>query len=352
VIDAFLREHRANVVLVTPIVEFSSSQVEYVKSARKVGIPSAVTVASWDNLTGKGLIRVIPDRVIVWNETQVEEAVELHGVPRERVVVTGAGKFDEWFERRPRRGYADFTTRVGLDPRRPYLLYVCSAPFIAPEEVSFVRGWIETLRSQPGGPLREIGVLVRPHPRNGPQWYEADLSDLADVTIWPRRAEQPDTGDARADFFDSLWHSSAVVGINTSALIDAAIVGKSVLSPLAPEFAGTQRGTLHFNYLLYENGGFLHTAESTEQHLAQLRSVLEHGDEHAAQTRAFVASFVRPHGLDRPASPILAGAIEELARTAPARSRRSVGRYAMRALLAPAALGAGVVGTVSTAVRR
>src|SRR5207244_6143392 len=131
-VDRFLRAFRPDVVLVTPVIEFASSQVEYVKSARKAGIPCGVCIASWDNLTGKGLIRVIPDRVFVWNEIQVEEAVELHSVPPERVTTTGAGKFDEWFDRRPRGSYAEFASRVGLAPDRPMLLYVCSAQFIAP----------------------------------------------------------------------------------------------------------------------------------------------------------------------------------------------------------------------------
>src|SRR5207245_2631923 len=159
-IDRFLRESAPDVVLATPIIEFASSQVEYVKSARKLRIPSAVTVASWDNLTGKGLIRVVPDRVFVWNEIQVEEAVELHGMPPERVVATGAPKFDEWFERRPRGTYPEFALRVGLAPDRPFLLYVCSAPFIAPEEVGFVRTWLEALRSERDSHLHDIGVLV------------------------------------------------------------------------------------------------------------------------------------------------------------------------------------------------
>lgn len=350
-IEVHLREMAPDLVLVTPIVEFASSQVEYVKSARKLRIPSAVTVASWDNLTGKGLIRVIPDRVFVWNEIQVGEAVELHGVPPERVVTTGATKFDEWFERRPRSSFAAFASRVGLAADRPFLLYVCSAPFIAPEEVGFVKSWLGAVRAERSGPLAGIGVLVRPHPRNAPQWDGVDLSEFGNVSLWPPRAEQPDMGDARADFFDSLYHSSGVVGINTSALIEAAIVGKSVFSPLASEFAGTQLGTLHFGYLLFENGGFLHTAATMDEHLAQLRTCLEHGDGHAEQALRFVESFVRPCGLDRPATPILADEIETLAQAAPARAPRSLGGYVARGLLAPAALGAGVLSSVLLAFR-
>jgi hypothetical protein len=351
-IDRALRDHAPDVVLVTPVIELASSQVEYLKSARAAAIPCGVCVASWDNLTGKGLIRVIPDRVFVWNEIQAREAVEMHGVPRNRVVATGAQKFDEWFERTPSTRYAEFATRVGLAVERPYVLYVCSSAFIAPDEVAFVKRWLAAIRGHDAQLLREVGVLVRPHPQNAAQWRNVELALFGNAAVWPPEGAQPDEGEARAGFFDSLHHSAAVVGINTSALIEAAILGKSVLAPLPAEFAGTQLGTLHFRYALFENGGFLHVGETLDAHLEQLLAVLERGDEHAEQTRSFIASFVRPHGLDRPAAPILADAVEELARFEPARERRSPRDYALRALLTPVALGAGAVGRFAASVRR
>jgi hypothetical protein len=349
-IDAYLLDHRPDAVLVTPAIEFASTQVEYVKSARAAGIPSGVAVASWDNLTGKGLIRVLPDRVYVWNEIQVREAEELHGVPRGATIATGAAKFDEWFERRPQWTREQLAERAGLDPGRPFVIYVCSSSFIAPDEVAFVRDWLGRLRADERAGLRDVGVLVRPHPQNAAQWRDADLSELGNVSVWPRTGAQPDAGDARADFFESLGHSSAVVGINTSALLEAAILGKSVLVPLVPQFAGTQQGTLHFRYLLHENGGFLHVASTLDDHADQLAAALEHGDDQAAQTRRFVESFLRPHGLDRPAAPILAGEIERLADVTPAPPRRTARSEALRLALMPLAAGAVLVG--SAAARR
>jgi hypothetical protein len=347
-IDGYLRNERPDVVLVTPIVEFASTQVEYVKSARRAGVPSAVCVASWDNLTGKGLIRVLPDRVFVWNDAQVRETVEMHGVPRERVVPTGAPKFDEWFARRPRTSAAEFAALVGVDPDRPFILYACSSAFIAPDEIPFVRRWIAALCARPEPSLRDLGVLVRPHPQNAGQWRGVDLSELSNVSVWPPGGAQPDAGEARAGFFDSLAHSAAVVGINTSALVEAAIVGKSVLAPLAPEFEGTQRGTLHFRHLLYENGGPLHVAESLDRHFDQLAQVIERRDDHAGQTRRFVEAFVRPRGVDRPAAPILADEIEALARTAPTPARARLFSPLLRILLAPIAFAASVIGRLAS----
>src|SRR5439155_22512732 len=131
-----------------------------------------------------------------------------------------------------------------------------------------------------------------------------DLGRFGNAVVWPREGELPVTDGARTDFFDSLAHSAAVVGINTTAMIEAAIVGKSVLTVLAPDFA--QESTLHFDYLLEENGGFLHVASSLEEHVGQLVQTLDESETGGDRRRRFVESFVRPHGLARAATPILA----------------------------------------------
>jgi DNA-binding transcriptional LysR family regulator len=97
-IDVFLEARRPDVLALTPLIEPGAPQAEYVRSARALGIPTALCVASWDNLTNKGLIHGPVDLVTVWNDLMKEEAIALHGVQPERIVVTGAQPFDHWFE--------------------------------------------------------------------------------------------------------------------------------------------------------------------------------------------------------------------------------------------------------------
>lgn len=316
-IDRFIADFRPDAVLATPLVDFASNQVDYLKSAARAGIPTGVCVASWDNLTNKGLLRFLPDRVFIWNEHQRRELEEFHGVPGERAVVTGAQKFDEWFERRPSRSAEELEGELGLDASRPFLLYVCSSAFIAPDEVTFVRRWLEALRSSDDPLLREIGVCVRPHPQNAEQWRGVDLGSYGNVVVSPAAGAWPDAGRARADFFDVLTHAAAVVGINTSAMIESAIVGRNVLTILDPAFAGTQEGTLHFHYLLRENGGFLSIARSLDEHREQLATVLASGPAEQDNVQEFIRTFVRPHGLDVPAAPLVAEGLLELACSTP-----------------------------------
>ena len=67
---------------------------------------------------------------------------------------------------------------------------------------------------------------------------------------------------SKEDYFESLHYSAAVVGLNTSAFLEAAIVDRPVHTILAPEFSDNQQGTLHFHYLLNVGGGVLRTSTS------------------------------------------------------------------------------------------
>ena len=349
-INRFIRKHSPDVVLVTPVVKYASDEVEYLKSARRLRIPAASCVASWDNLTNKGLLKFAPERVFVWNELQRRRRVTWHGIPPERVVATGAQRFDKWFEQRPSRSREQFMGTIGLDPGQPYVVYVCSSPFVTEGgEVDFVMRWIESLASSGDERLRRLGVVIRPHPGVPRRWADVDLSGMEQAVVWPRQGALPVSEEAKTDFFDTIAHSAAVVGINTTAMIEAAIIGKSVLTILAPEFA--QESTLHFHYLLAANGGFLHVASSLEEHAAQLAHVLDEDAAGAEQRRRFVESFVRPGGLDRPATPILADAVEELA-SIPVQGSVRAGPWWLRALLSVEAGLSFLAITVAPARRR
>jgi hypothetical protein len=318
-LDAFLVRLQPDLVVATGTIRYVSSEVEVLKSARRLGIATGIFVTSWDNLTNKGSLKFTPDRVFVWNDVQARDAVELHGIPAERIRTTGAHVFDEWFERRPSRSRAEFLAEVGLDPAEPYVVYLCSSRnIVRPSEVEFVRSWIKALRTAGDDRLGRIGVLVRPHPNADEQWRGVELG-FDNAVVWPGQGVHPVAAQARADFVDTLAHSAAVVGINTTAMIEAAILGKSVLTVLVPEFK--QETTLHFHYLLAEHGGFLHVGADLAQHVGQLAAVLDEDETGAARRRRFIESFVRPGGLDRSAAPLGAAAIEELGGLEPTRRR-------------------------------
>jgi hypothetical protein len=92
-------------------------------------------------------------------------------------------------------------------------------------------------------------------------------------------------------------------------------VGRGVHVLLAKPYRALQRDCPHFQHLRSVGGGLIVETESMEEHARGLARALRGDDaeEAAERARSFVAAFIRPHGLDRPATPIMVDAIRALA---------------------------------------
>jgi hypothetical protein len=213
----------------------------------------------------------------------------------------------------PARSREEFCAAVGLQPDRPFVLWVHSAlsPTPDPPEPVLVTRWIEALRRSADPRLRSLGVLVRPHPERLKEWAGISLDRYENVAFHGRN---PIDRQSKDDYFDSLYYSSAVVGLVTSAFLEAAIVGRPVLTFTLPEYRMHQEEMIHFQYLMTVEGGLLHAAPDLESHLAQLADAVALGGRRDERNRRFLTAFVRPGGLDRPATPLFADALERLHR--------------------------------------
>lgn len=330
---AFLQEQRPDVVIFTPLIDLGSPQLDLLKSAKALGLRTVLAVGSWDHLSSKALIRIRPDLVTVWNHVQEHEALAMHQLPTSIVAVTGAQCYDQWFDRQPSRTREEFCRNVGLDPARLFVLYVCSSLFRGgPPEAAFTTEWIQAIRTSGDPRLKSIGILLRPHPGRMDEWSGIDVTSLG-VAFHGRN---PIDDEARRDYFDALYYSGAVVGLNTSAFLEAAIVGRPVLTVLPKAYWKSQKGTLHFHYLLSVGGGVLRTSGDLAEHLTQLADAVS--GTMATNNEAFVRDFIRPHGRDVAATPRFADAIEALSRQpAPVPWRSSASALIGRPLLRSAA---------------
>jgi hypothetical protein len=332
-IERFLDERRPDLIVMTPLIGLvASSQLDLLRSALRRRIPIGVMVWSWDHLSSKALIRDTPDALFVWNAAQKREAIDLHGVPEARIVVTGAQCYDRWFDRVPRRSRAEFGRHTGLPDERPYVLWACSAllPGTPPEPGIFLR-WAAQLRRSTDPRVRDVPILLRPHPSRTAEWDAADWRSVGNVTLF---GGAPVDGQGREDYFESLYYSAAIVGITTSAFLEAAVVGRPVMSFYAEDLIPEHEASLHFQHLVDAEHGLLTMAGSLEEHERQLARVL--GGPPADMLRRqqrFVHEFVRPRGVGVSATSAVADALEHLPqarRIGPAAVPSAFGRFGLR----------------------
>jgi hypothetical protein len=295
---ALVASERPDAVVAVPVIR-TPHLVDVLKAAALEHIPTAIWIQSWDNLSSKGLLHFIPDRVFVWNTTQREELARYHGVPAQHVSVTGAQTFDHWFNGDVPSDRAVFCAENGLDPERPIILYLVSSRGLEPSPAEFFDRWITAIRSTGDPVLEGANVLVRPHPVEVQPWLGLDR-DHSRLAVSPSTAEAPiNSPTFRKRYRDELHHASVAVGLNTSGFIDAAIFGKPVCTVELPELAFGQSGTVHFQYLMSASGGPLRTAATLDEHTAVLADLVQRDPyEPDERSTRFVQAFVRPHGID------------------------------------------------------
>ena len=158
--------------------------------------------------------------------------------------------------------------------------------------------------------VRDVTILIRPHPARADEWTDVDWRRFGNITLF---GKVPVDEQARADYFDSLYYAGAVVGITTTAFLDAAIVGRPVMAFHADDLRYEHEDSVHFQYLLNVAGGLLTMAGSLEEHVSQLAQMLERPPASVMERqRRFVEAFVRPRGMDVPATGVVVEALETL----------------------------------------
>lgn len=206
-------------------------EVALMRIARREGKLIVGMAKSFDNLTSKAYLRIHPDRLIVPNETGVEEAVQLYDYPRERVCVTGICQYDAYVQPDIVEDRATFFKNLGLDPNKKTILYAPAGDWMNPsdkETLALILQWIKD------GVLPNTQVLLRLHPA-----YESATEELAGDPnmVVERPGVHVDTALSSYEFKDadvrhlasSLKYADVVVQTASTLMVEGAIFDTPVI---------------------------------------------------------------------------------------------------------------------------
>ncbi|MBI4698081.1 MAG: putative sugar O-methyltransferase [Nitrospirae bacterium] len=302
----FLKKKKPDVIVASPVNMRFSEELEYIKAAKSLGLPTVIHVLSWDNLTTKGLVHIAPSAILAWNKAHLNEAAQIHHIPESQIIITGSPFFDKWFdEGKHLTDREAFCNKTGLNSKLPFVTYLGSSKNIAGDEVPLLMSLIAALRESGNPMLRNIGVLVRPHPANA-EIYENLRED--NVVLWPKQGSLPDSPEAVTDFLCSLKYAVASIGINTSGMIDSVILDTPCIALMTGEYSSTQTNTTHFNHLVKSSA--LYTASDVNELPELLLQLMGRNDPNKAHRLMFVKNFIRPYGSGVSAGEVAAAIIE------------------------------------------
>lgn len=309
-ITQWISDFKPDVVVASPANMRYGVEIEYVKASNALGVPTVIQVYSWDNLTNKGLIHQKPNALLAWNREHMREAITIHKIDPSTISITGAPSFDKWFDS-PEEIVAreDFCLRVGLNPEFPFVLYLGSSENISGDETWLIKALVTAVRSDSDSRLKNTGILVRPHPANAA--YMSKLIGIDGLVVWPKEGSSSTREVEQQDFYNSLQHCAAAIGVNTTGMIDAVINNRPCVTILTDEYSATQSQASHFRHLL--EADVLEVTSGPEDAVKMLGQIYSGEDPKEALRREFVSEFIRPNGLDKTAASLASNVIENTA---------------------------------------
>lgn len=112
-----LIESKCDLLLITnPMYR---NEISLWSTAKKLGIPVIGALRSWDNLH-QGL-KIYPDKLLVWNEVNKQEAIELMGIEESKIAIIGACQFDVYFDPKLILNKEELCSKYNLNPNKPII---------------------------------------------------------------------------------------------------------------------------------------------------------------------------------------------------------------------------------------
>ncbi len=204
--------------------------------ARSMGIPTALSILSWDNISSKSRLLLPCSGVLVWSETMREEVLAYYPeLNANRVHVTGPPQFDFYRDERFDETREQFFARLHLDPARPLIVYSGVTPGLMPNEPAVVAGLIAAIARHEVRDNPQL--LVRPHPKDDGSRWEQLRAEYPQVTFTipgersggKLASWQPDEHDIRL-LANTIRHGDVHINIASTMTIDAAVLDRPVIN--------------------------------------------------------------------------------------------------------------------------
>ena len=229
--EKYFEQYKPDVIFATDV--FGQGDVMLLKSALKRGVRSVGMVASWDNNTTKGLMRVVPNLLIVQNEIIKDESMKIQKVPASILHVVGIAHYDYYMEYKP-IGKEEYFHKIGLNPSKRLVLF-------SPAGDKFIStDWqiCEILkRAYSEGKLPDdVVILVRVHPTNPVSFKdfvpnEHFLIENPGVKFEGMADKKKELDkEGLYHLLNTLAHVDVVINVLSSIVIDAAVFDKPIIT--------------------------------------------------------------------------------------------------------------------------
>ncbi|TSC89654.1 MAG: hypothetical protein G01um10143_144 [Parcubacteria group bacterium Gr01-1014_3] len=212
---------------------FDDLEIMMLQEARRRGIKTIGFINSWDKLTVRCMVRLLPDQLLVYNEIVKKEAMDYADMPEERITIVGIPQYDQYVFKKP--GLREtFYKRIGVDPSKKILLYAPLGKTYSNTDWDMV-DLLQNLQKQ-GRISKDLQILMRFQPNDFADEAEIKkrpwlIYDTPGVRFSKKRGVDWDmNSDDLQHLLDTLHYSSMLVAYPTSLVVDIAVFDKPIIN--------------------------------------------------------------------------------------------------------------------------
>ena len=101
---------------------FDGQEINLLREAKRRGVQSVGFINSWDKLTARRSLRLLPDSLIVFNEIVKKEAIKYADMKEKNIIIAGIPNYDWHINYKP-ISKEEFCRRNNLDPNKKIIVY-------------------------------------------------------------------------------------------------------------------------------------------------------------------------------------------------------------------------------------
>lgn len=202
-----------------------------IAEAKRLGIYTIGMVRSWDNVTTKGVMLAVPDKIISPNEVIKGELLEYNGIGSEKIFISGVPHYDLCINP-PAQSREEFFKAMGLDPAKRLIFFAPAGALLYKYDGEILK-LLQRLKND--GKFKDpVQFLVRFHPgsKSNMNGFAPDTDfvfDTPGLDLVGTKKQSELTKEDAGRLNASLFYSDIVITVVSSIAIDGAVFNKPTI---------------------------------------------------------------------------------------------------------------------------
>ncbi len=212
---------------------FDEPEVALLREAKKQKVKTVGFVNSWDKVTARCMMRLLPDKTLVFNSLVSDELIEFNELKKEDIFVSGLPQYDYFYSYKP-ISKEDFCDKKKLSPKKEIIVYASMGRAFSSLDWDMIDFMHELTQSN--SLVKDCELLVRFQPNDFVDEEELKkrphlIYDIPGIRFGTKRGVDWDMNENDLNnLADTLKNMSVLICYASSISIDASVFDKPVIN--------------------------------------------------------------------------------------------------------------------------